>query len=50
MIKSGRIWINSPISKFYPDLPIGGFKQSGFNRECGVEGFKTYTEIKSVVI
>lgn len=50
MIKSGRIWINNSIGKSYPIFPIGGFKQSGFNRECGLEGFKTYTEIKSVLI
>lgn len=48
-ITSGRIWINNSISKSHPSLPIGGFKESGFNRECGLEGFRTYTEIKSIV-
>lgn len=49
-IRSGRIWINNSIGKSYPTLPIGGFKESGLNRECGLEGFKTYTEVKSIII
>ena len=47
-ITSGRIWINNSISKSHPSLPIE-FKESGFNRECGLEGFRTYTEIKSII-
>ena len=49
-IECGRIWINNSIDISFPELPIGGFKESGFNRECGEEGFKTYSELKSVII
>ena len=49
-LNSGRIWINESIAINYASLPIGGFKESGFNRECGTEGIKTYSEIKSVII
>ena len=49
-IEAGRIWINESIKLNFPILPIGGFKQSGLNRECGNEGFKTYSEIKSLII
>ena len=49
-LNSGRIWINESIAVNYANLPIGGFKQSGFNRECGTEGIKTYSEIKSIII
>lgn len=49
-LQAGRIWINDSISKNYPNLPIGGYKESGLNRECGEEGIKTYSEIKSIII
>ncbi len=49
-IKCGRIWINNSVKNNYANIPIGGFKQSGLNRECGVEGIKTYSEIKSIII
>lgn len=31
-----------------PEAPFGGVKQSGFGRECGVEGFEDYLETKTV--
>ena len=49
-INVGRIWINQSVTKNYPNIPIGGFKQSGLNRECGIEGIKNYTELKTVII
>ncbi|MDB3959267.1 aldehyde dehydrogenase family protein [Candidatus Pelagibacter sp.] len=49
-IKSGRIWINGDISQNYPDLAIGGFKESGINRETGDSGLRTYSEIKSIIL
>ena len=49
-INAGRIWINQAVTKNYANIPIGGFKQSGLNRECGVEGIKNYTELKSIII
>ena len=48
-LDSGRIWINETVKINYPSLPIGGFKQSGLNRELGHEGLKTYSEIKSII-
>ena len=49
-IKFGRIWINGNISQNYPELSIGGYKESGMNRETGDSGIKTYSEIKSIVV
>ena len=49
-INAGRIWINQAVTKNYSNVPIGGFKQSGLNRECGVEGIKNYSELKSIII
>ena len=48
-LKSGQVWINAH-HVGGPDLPIGGYKQSGWGRELGREGVELYTEIKSVAI
>jgi acyl-CoA reductase-like NAD-dependent aldehyde dehydrogenase len=47
-IKSGTVGINMPYSAF-PGIPFGGYKQSGFGRELGVEALDLYLETKSVV-
>jgi acyl-CoA reductase-like NAD-dependent aldehyde dehydrogenase len=36
--------------RFDPYLPFGGFKQSGVGREGGLEGVKSYTELKSILL
>lgn len=48
-INSGINWINT-YGMFYNEVSYGGFKQSGFGRELGREGFLEYSRIKSVVI
>ncbi len=47
-IKSGTVGINMPYTAF-PGIPFGGYKQSGFGRELGVETLDLYLETKSVV-
>ncbi len=48
-IEAGTTWINSPpISR--AEVPFGGFKQSGFGRENGVEGLDHYYETKSIQV
>ncbi|TBU73408.1 sorbosone dehydrogenase [Pseudomonas daroniae] len=46
-IKAGRVWVNTTITGG-PELPSGGFKQSGIGRETGRYGVEEYTELKSV--
>lgn len=48
-LKAGRIWVNCTIAGG-PELPIGGFRQSGTGRETGAYGVEEYTEIKSTHI
>jgi acyl-CoA reductase-like NAD-dependent aldehyde dehydrogenase len=48
-IKSGTVGINMPYSAF-PGLPFGGYKQSGFGRELGLETLDLYLETKSVLV
>ncbi len=48
-INAGTIWINT-YGMFYNEAPYGGFKQSGFGKELGKEGFLEYTRLKNVII
>ncbi len=47
-IKAGLVWVNC---HGIPDMavPFGGYKQSGWGRENGLEGLYEYTELKSVI-
>ncbi len=47
-IKAGTIGINMPYTAF-PGIPFGGYKQSGFGRELGIEALELYLETKSVI-
>ncbi len=46
-LKCGTVWINT-YGGFYNEAPYGGYKQSGFGRELGVEGLLEYTQTKHV--
>jgi acyl-CoA reductase-like NAD-dependent aldehyde dehydrogenase len=48
-IKSGMVGINMPYTAF-PGIPFGGYKQSGFGRELGLETLELYLETKSVLV
>ncbi len=47
-IKAGTININTG-SVAGPNLPFGGFKQSGWGRENGSDGINSFTELKTVI-
>jgi len=47
-IKAGTVGINMPYTAF-PGVPFGGYKQSGFGRELGIETLEHYLETKSVL-
>jgi acyl-CoA reductase-like NAD-dependent aldehyde dehydrogenase len=48
-IKAGEVGINMPYTAF-PGIPFGGFKQSGFGRELGIETLELYLETKSILV
>jgi aldehyde dehydrogenase (NAD+)/betaine-aldehyde dehydrogenase len=48
-IRSGTFTINLPYGAF-PGVPFGGYKQSGFGREQGLETLQMYLETKSVLV
>ena len=47
-IQAGTIWVNTQLSPD-PNIPFGGFKQSGWGRENGEDVFAHYLETKSVI-
>jgi len=47
-ISAGTIWINT-YGMFSNQLPYGGFKQSGFGKELGKEGFLEYTRLQNII-
>ncbi|PKP96660.1 MAG: betaine-aldehyde dehydrogenase, partial [Alphaproteobacteria bacterium HGW-Alphaproteobacteria-13] len=47
-IRAGTITINSG-SVAGPNIPFGGFKQSGWGRENGADGIESFTELKTVI-
>jgi phenylacetaldehyde dehydrogenase len=48
-IKAGTVWVNCH-NFVDPNMPFGGYKQSGFGREHGRVAVEMYTETKSVCI
>jgi acyl-CoA reductase-like NAD-dependent aldehyde dehydrogenase len=48
-LEAGTIWINRYYG-FPPNMPVGGYKQSGFGREWSDEVLSRYTQSKSVIL
>jgi acyl-CoA reductase-like NAD-dependent aldehyde dehydrogenase len=48
-LQSGSVYVNTTIDA-PPQMPFGGYKQSGIGREMGQAGFEEFTELKSVNI
>ena len=48
-LEAGNVWVNS-YGTVHPSLPFGGFKESGWGREMGMEGLEAFLEKKSVFI
>ena len=46
-LRTGTVGINGGVW-YSPDVPFGGYKQSGLGREMGTPGFEEYLQIKSV--
>jgi len=46
-INTGTVWINSSVESF-PEMPLGGRRDSGFSPEVGREGMEFFTSLKTV--
>ncbi|XAR71182.1 hypothetical protein NMG60_11028331 [Bertholletia excelsa] len=47
-LKTGTVWINC-FDVFDATIPFGGYKMSGQGREKGIEGLRSYLQVKAVV-
>jgi aldehyde dehydrogenase (NAD+) len=46
-MKAGVVWANT-FNRFDPTSPFGGYKESGFGREGGLQGLEPYLELDGV--
>ena len=46
-LEAGMIWINT-YKQFSTAAPFGGFKNSGLGREKGLQGIRTYQQVKTL--
>ena len=46
-IRAGTIWVNT-FMEGYPELPFGGYGQSGLGRELGRQAVEEFTEVKTL--
>ena len=49
-IQAGTVWVNAYHAAGLPNMPYGGYKQSGIGRELGHEGLDEYMETKAIQI
>ena len=48
-IRAGTVWVNA-YGSIRPEVPFGGFGESGLGRELGAHALSSYTELKSVFV
>jgi acyl-CoA reductase-like NAD-dependent aldehyde dehydrogenase len=48
-IEAGVVSVNSN-SSVHTGAPFGGWKQSGYGRELGIDSLRAYTEVKNVYV
>ena len=48
-LRTGTVSVNGGVW-YSPDVPFGGYKQSGIGREMGVAGFEEYLETKAIAL
>jgi len=46
-LKAGTAWVNC-VNQLHPNVPFGGYKQSGIGRELGEYALHHYTNVKAV--
>ncbi|HEY4622149.1 MAG TPA: gamma-aminobutyraldehyde dehydrogenase [Gaiellaceae bacterium] len=46
----GTVWINEHLFPLAPEMPHGGFKESGYGKDMSIYSMEEYTRIKHVVV
>lgn len=49
-IRSGQVFVNCYGAGGGVELPFGGVRRSGFGREKGVEGLRSFTQLKTITL
>lgn len=49
LLQAGQVWVNCHLV-YDMSMPYGGYKQSGWGREQGLEGLEEYLQTKSVFV
>ncbi|XP_020572593.1 aldehyde dehydrogenase family 2 member C4-like [Phalaenopsis equestris] len=47
-VRAGTVWVNCYLIGDI-NVPFGGFKMSGFGKECGLQGLDHFLKVKSVI-
>ncbi len=45
----GTVWVNDHLS-LAPEMPVGGFRASGYGKEGGAAGVEEFTRLKQIVV
>ena len=48
-VQAGQVYVNEYFAGG-EETPFGGYKQSGFGREKGLEALRNYTQVKNIAI
>jgi 1-pyrroline dehydrogenase len=46
----GTVWVNEHLFPLTPEMPHGGFKESGYGKDMSVYSMEEYTRVKHVVV
>lgn len=46
-IQAGTVWVNT-YNRFYPEMEVGGYKESGVGRMAGIDGLLEFTQTKNI--
>jgi aldehyde dehydrogenase (NAD+) len=49
-LRAGQVWVNSFGIGLDVEFPFGGYKQSGFGREKGLEALSAYSQVKNICV
>jgi aldehyde dehydrogenase (NAD+) len=49
-LRCGQVFVNCYGAGGGVELPFGGVKRSGYGREKGIEGLKSFTQVKTITL
>lgn len=48
-LEFGAVWVNTHMAHG-PEMPVGGFRGSGYGKEGGLAGMEEFTRLKQVTV